>query len=214
MRRASFFAWRFAISSVSSDFCASSRHGCGMSFGSGHSRHAAPRDLHETAHCGEWRAQLVRCHRQELRLELVELLQLDQALAQPAPLECAPDRGAQLVDVRWLDEVVVRAAAQRGHRRFERGVPGEHDRDRVGPELLRLAQDLDPVEVVEPQVGEHDVELCLAQLGEGLLAGRDRGDLVAVELQDGLDRRRDALLVVDDEDLTGRHRPAVPRSEA
>ncbi len=156
----------------------------------------------------------MRCHRQELSLELVELLQLDQPLPQLSSLDRAPDRRAQLVDVGGLDEVVVRAAAQRGHRGLQRCVSSEHDRYRVRPEFLRLAEDLDAVEVIEPQVGEHDIELVLPQLLQRFPAARHGGDLASVELQDGFDRRRDALLVVDDEDLSVRHRLAAPRSEA
>ena len=176
--------------------------------------HSIAKDLGVGDDSGQRCPQVVRDVGQELRLQPVELLQLDEALSQLTSLERAPDRRAQLVHVGRLDEIVVRATAQRGDRRLERRVSGQHDRHRVGPELLRLAEDLDPIKVVEPQVGEHDVELVLPELFQGCHAARDGRDLVPVELEDGLDRRRDALLVVDDEDLIVRHRPAVPRPEA
>ncbi len=150
-------------------------------------------------------------------------------------LDAARDGRAQLLDVGRLEEVVVGALAQRLDRRLERGVPGQQHGHGVRPTLLDLLEDGDAVEVVEPQVGEDQVELALGEQLERVGALRDRRDAVAVHLEDGLHRHADALVVVDEQDrrrarddrrrddrldhggaasLPCWHRPAAPRSAA
>ena len=168
--------------------------------------------------------------REELRLHPVELLQLlvpllelgsrivdallqrrvqvgelghslAQLLAQPAALDAARDGAAKLLDLAGLDEVVVRPRPQGLDRRFERRVAGEHDRDGLGIALADGFEHVEAITVLEPQVGQHEVVLGVSHHRARLRAARRRRDVVAVELEDRLDRDDDALLVVDDENL-------------
>src|SRR5437868_1108862 len=204
-------------------------------------------DLEEARHRGDRRLELVRGHRQKLRLRAVELFELLVALlelggglvdsllqrlvegrdlavrelkvlharlelqTQTTPLEPARDRAAKLLDLARLDQIVVRPGTDGLDGRFQRGVSGEHDRDRVRRPLPHGAQDIEPIAVLETEVGQDQIEVVLThQLSCQGGAGR-RQDVVAIKLDDRPYRDDDALLVVDDEDLSGfAHRWTVP----
>ncbi len=133
-----------------------------------------------------------------------------QLLPEPASLESPRDGGAQLFDLAGLDEVVVRPRPQRLDRRLERRVAGEHDRDGLGIALADGLENIEAVAVLETEVGQNEVVLDLAHHLSRQHSTRRRDDVIAVELEDSLDRDDDALFVVDDEDLRLlAHRSAV-----
>jgi len=221
------------------------------------------RDLHEAGHRGDRRLELVRRDRKELRLQLVQLLQLlvarldlplglielphpvlqidgrprhallqavvelvDRAvrglkladalaelLPQPAPLDPARDGGAQVLDIGRLEHVVVGALAEGIHGRLERGVAGEDDAHGVRRPPPGRGQDVHPVEIVQVQVGEDEVEDLFLDLLERGRTGERRRDAIPVHLEDRRHRDGDAFLVVDDQEPRW-HRPMVLRSAA
>ena len=75
------------------------------------------------------------------------------------------------------------------------------DRD-VGVELLRRAQDAEPVSFGEPQVGEHDGRALLEHAhGLGLIARLEHG--VSLPLERVPEHRAKGILVFDDQNLGG-----------
>ena len=131
-----------------------------------------------------------------LRARPTRALQLHAELA---ALDAARDHRAQLVHVARLDQVVVRALAQRLDRRFERGVAGQDDRHRV-----RLRRGSTSLTMLSPSMSSSRrsvstrSNVVLAQLARARRRPRRSGHVVAVHLQDGAHRHGDALLVVDD----------------
>ena len=67
--------------------------------------------------------------------------------------------------------------------------------------LAHRAKNFETVAVFETEVCEHEVELLVADHLARLSRARRGRDVVAVKLQDRLDRDDNALLVVNDEDL-------------
>src|SRR5438552_1703735 len=82
---------------------------------------------------------------------------------------------------------------------LQRRIAGQQDHDGVRALAAHGRQDGHAVQVVEAQVGEHQVErLALHPLLRPRAALLDR-DPVAVQFEDGLHGDQDALFVVDDE---------------
>ena len=114
--------------------------------------------------------------------------------------EPEPDPGEQLGEAERLGHVVVGAALERGDRVGDRVARGEDD-DRelraLGPELVEHLEAVDPGQA---DVEHHQVELAAEGVVEPLPSVGDRGGAVAVGRKSLRDERRDARLVLDDQD--------------
>ena len=76
-------------------------------------------------------------------------------------------QGFDLDQLAGLGEIVERAVPQRGDRRFERRLAGEHDRFGIRAKLLGLGDDVDAVEARHVEIDQQAVERVLFQRGGG-----------------------------------------------
>ena len=95
--------------------------------------------------------------------------------------------GAQHINVQRFFEVRHRALLHRLDGRVHRTVTRKNQDLDVGPVALRLLDDLQAVHVVHDQVGQHEVDVALANDLEPLRAGRG-GPTVAADALQGLGR--------------------------
>ncbi len=152
-----------------------------------------PDRLEHREHLGALADQVV-----EAVLVLEPLAQRARLLEQPLLLERLLEHDLQLLDVDRLAEVVLRAQLHGLDGGLHRAVGRHHDDHRLRADLLDLGQQLDAVHARHAQVGQHDVGLdLLEQLQPGARVVRAR-DLVAVLVEQRLERRGGVHLVVDD----------------
>jgi len=105
----------------------------------------------------------------------------------------------EVVQLERLLEVVACATAQRLDRGVEAGVAGHEDDREARLQRTRAFEHVESVQTRHLDVAQHDVELLPGDAGQRLLAGPRGGDLVALRVQQRLDRVLDHRLVVDDE---------------
>ncbi len=119
----------------------------------------------------------------------------------------------EAIDVRRLDQVVVSAELDRAHRRLHVVARGEdHDRRRLRL-LVERAQDLEPVELGQAEIEEHEVGAAGGV--ERLPAVSGGRDLVALAGEELLERPADGTVVVDHEHAGGHGWPPyTPRAVA
>ncbi len=133
---------------------------------------------------------------------LLELLaQVPVLGGQPAFFNRPPDQSQEQVAVRWFLDKIVRPETHRLDRAFNGGVAGEHDHLDIRMLVLGLFQDLDPVEVRQHQIGDHQVERAgreRFQAGLRLVIG---GDLVVLFLEGFFHCGAESFLIVDQQDL-------------
>ena len=141
------------------------------------------------------------------RLELLDQTgvlvgQATIALSQEERLDGLPDHRPQLVRVERLRDVAQDAAQiDRADQRLDVGVPGEDERDQVGPDLASARDDLDPGHARHALIRDQDADLVLPQDLEGFGAaqgGVKREVASVVELEE----LEHVGLVVDDEHRT------------
>ena len=110
---------------------------------------------------------------------------------------------------RLLDEVVG-AEPHRLDRDLDVAMAGDHDDGQLGIDLLRAAQQLQPVDALHLEIGDQHAGKIRAQLAErrrGVVLHRE---LEARELEPLRDRFAHRRLVVDEQDVTFRHEPSSP----
>ena len=112
------------------------------------------------------------------------------------------------VGVERLLEEVVGAELGGLDRRLDRAVTRDHDDDRVRVLLAQLLQHLEPVESRHLDVEQHQVRPALAVEAERLVAGAGLQHLVALVVEQLLQRGADARLIVHHEDAVA-HRGAL-----
>ena len=151
-------------------------------------------------------------HRQHLRAlahEIVEAVLLLEPLAQGASLleQALPVQGLlehdlELIDVDRLGEVVLGSELHGLDRGLHRAVGGHEDDHRLGADLLDLREELEAVHARHPEVGEDDVGLDLLEQLQSRARVVGPRHLVAVFLEQRLQRSCRVDLVVDDHDPT------------
>ena len=151
----------------------------------------------------------------ELLVLLLEVLEEQAVLAgQPELGEQARHGEPQVVLVPGLGDEAVEAGPVDGlHHRVEAGLAGEQDLRRVGVAAVHLLEELDALHARHDLVGDHHrhvlgVLLELLDQLERLLAAARQIDLALVPEAAELlaQRREDALLVVDADDVIARPR--------
>src|SRR5262245_36898018 len=119
-------------------------------------------------------------------------------------LERLLDHQPDLVDLERLGQVVVGAFLHRGDRGLGGGEGGDHDDHRLGRDLVREAQHVEPRAAGHLDVRDDHVELvALDERARGGDVARGR-DLVALAAHEDLEELLHAALVVDDEDARAR----------
>ncbi len=89
---------------------------------------------------------------------------------------------------------------------------GHQNHRGVGRDLVRVAQDFDPIDARHLDVGNNHVEQRAVDLAFGQFAGSDGFHLVAIAAQGNVEQFADRALVVADENLT--HAFLLPRLPA
>ena len=134
-------------------------------------------------------------------------LEEDVLLLQPLSLELAADAHAQLRHrILGLRHVVGRAETERLDGRVGGGEGGHHDADDVGSDALGFAQQVHPVHLGHPDVGDEDIDpLPLEDVDRRRAVLRDQ-HVVPVAPQHDRQQLAHRALVVDDENARGRVR--------
>ncbi len=134
-------------------------------------------------------------------------------LAQLAVLDRPLDGEDQLLDGERLGHEVVGARPDRPDGRFD-AREGRHDDDRrlfaQGDDLLA---EIDTAHAPHVDVGQHDREVAVAKVLQGLAGRHLHGDLVRAALELGLQRVEQARVVVDDQDASVHRLPSLPPPE-
>ena len=125
-------------------------------------------------------------------------------------LERLLDDDADLVDLEGLGDVVVGAFLHRADRRLGAREGGDHDDDRLGRDLVRRAQQIEPRAARHLDVRDHDVELVFLEMGARGVEIPGRDDVVALAAEEDLEEFLHAALVVDDEDASLRGHGVAP----
>ena len=118
--------------------------------------------------------------------------------ARRPPAQQRPQAREQLLALERLDEVVVGARVQPLDARLDGVARGQHqDRHVVG--RAQAAGDLDPVELGQPEVEDHEVGVVGGRLAQRGLAVTGDAHLVALQAQRALERLGDLVVVLHDE---------------
>ena len=134
---------------------------------------------------------------------LAEALDL---VAKRAVLDRARQREPQGLDIERLGDEVVRADADGADRRVEAAERGDHHDRHVGAVGRDALAEREPVHPLHVQIGDHDVEVLLVEQLQGIgRRGPPRHDEPAARHRLG-QRLRHALVVIDDEDVSGHRR--------
>src|SRR5262249_25495078 len=126
-----------------------------------------------------------------------------------------PDAGEQLAHAEGLGEVVVGACIQRGDLVSFREAGGQHHHRDGGP-LAQPPDDLDAVDVGQPEVEDHQVRLTI----RGCRQSRDPAlglvHLESVRGQPGAQEAPDLRIVLDDhyDGVAGTHETTDPRGSS
>ena len=135
----------------------------------------------------------------------LELLLVALASQLDAPLgERALDGADEVGQLRRLEQVVDRAAAQAVDRRLGVAVAGEHDHRGVGVLLAERLEQPQPVLPRHLHVGDDQRRVFLLGELEGHVGARGDGAVVALFAEQHADHVADGLVVVDDQDSGGR----------
>ena len=115
------------------------------------------------------------------------------------------DAGEQLLGVERLRDVVVGAGVERAHLLRLLVAGGQHDHGHVA-ERAQAAQHVEPVEVGEAEVEDHDVGAAVGGDHDRRLAGRGLEHLEVAAAQRRAQRAPERGVVFDEEDRAhGRH---------
>jgi hypothetical protein len=109
-----------------------------------------------------------------------------------------------MVAFRRLHQVIICALAHRLNGRFQRGIAGEDDGDGARRGAPRLGQHVQPVDVAQAQIRQHQIILLRAQLLDRHAAAAGAIDRVTLLLQDRLNRHHHTLLVIHHQDAPAR----------
>ena len=131
-----------------------------------------------------------------------------------AELDGPLDGEHDLVHFERLGEVFERAGLDGPDGRLDRPEPGQDDPDDVGIDLPNRLEDLDPVLVRHPKIGEENVEGRFPGGGNGRLAAVRRHDFVLVALEDLLENLAGMRVVVNDESAVPGHGGTLQSSDA
>ena len=132
----------------------------------------------------------------------VELLAEVVVFAKHGPLRQGPlDRHQQLIVDERLGDVVERPGANRLDRPVRRAVAGHKDHLRTGPIAAALLEQIEAVAILQPHVGQHQVERLLPQPVQRIgIAGR-RVQLVALAAEPIAHRLEHVAVVVNQQEL-------------
>ena len=114
--------------------------------------------------------------------------------------EHGPDARLELSGLERLEHVVVGAGVERLHHALV-VVAGGGDDDRHRGHRTEHAQQLPTVEVGQPEVEDHQVGALVDREPEPLEGGAGRADGVAAVAQGADQRRADAFVVLDDQEV-------------
>jgi hypothetical protein len=117
----------------------------------------------------------------------------------------AAHRDRERLDLDRLGDEVVRAGADRTHRRLERAERGEHQHRDVGAIRHHLFAELEPGHPLHVEIGDDHVDVVLRDRSDGIGAVGKRDDRETALLEPERDQIDHLALVVDHEDV--RHVP-------